>query len=276
MNDAVLNRAVLNRAVVNDAKPSVMRVREIGVSALKGGRHRPRTRIALSALGPVGDRVFAVVDLADGRVLKTVEHPSLVGCDARWQCGVLSISIDGQQISGTPTTDATPLTLDYWGRPVSMRNVRGPWSPAFSRLLGRPVALARVDFPGEVVYGDTVTLATTSSLERLARESGTPVDPRRFRSTFTIDTGEADAHLEDCWAGRELEVGGARLLVGAGIPRCAVIDLDPHTGARGAGLLKILADYRLDSGEIMFGVYARVVRPGLVGRGDPVRLLPAP
>lgn len=251
-----------------------MQIREIGVSALKGGRHTQRENVELASTGPVGDREFAVVDLDAGRVLKTVEHPSLVSCEAHWRDGVLSVQIAGEQFAATPTTDAQRLTLDYWGRPVLMDVLTGPWGAAFSRLLGRNVALARIVAPGRVVYGDPVILATTSSLRRLAHESGTAVDPRRFRSTFTIDTGEADAHIEDSWAGRELEVGGARLRVGAGIPRCAVIDLHPNTGARGTDLLKTLAGYRLEAGEIMFGVYAQVLRPGAVTRGDEVRLLP--
>ena len=250
-----------------------MQISDIGVSALKGGSHRPSERVDLRLDGPVGDRVFAVVDPEARRVLKTVEHPSLMSCEGQWNGETLSVQVNGQRLTGTPVTDAEPLTLDYWGRPVSMNVVTGPWGDAISRLLGRRVCLARIGAPGDVVYGDSVTLATTSSLRRLARESGRAVDARRFRSTFTIDTGEADAHIEDSWAGRVVEVGGARLLVGAAIPRCAVIDLDPDSGARGTDLLKTLAGYRLDAGEIMFGVFARVLRPGPVARGDEVRLL---
>ncbi|MFC5930398.1 MOSC domain-containing protein [Cryobacterium melibiosiphilum] len=252
----------------------MMQIRNIGVSVLKGGRHTPAQRVDLRSDGPVDDRVFAVVDLAAGRVLKTVDNPSLVGCEAHWQAGELVVEVVGQQLAATPGTDGRRVTLDYWGRAVTMTVVDGPWAPALSRLLGRGVALARIEAPGGVVYGDTVALVSTGSLERLALESGIPVDSRRFRSTFTIDTGDADAHTEDFWNGRKLEVGGATLLVGAGIPRCAVIDLDPDTGDRGSNLLKTLGGYRLEAGEINFGVYARVVRPGVVSVGDHVRLAP--
>lgn len=251
----------------------LMQVRAMGVSALKGGRHTVRQRVELTADGPVADRIFAVVDVARGCVLKTVEHPSLVSCEANWQGGVLSVQIGGRQIAAEPATDGARLTVDYWGRAVSMQVVSGPWAEEFSRLLGSQVALARITGPGGVVYGDSVTIATTSSLEKLARESGTHVDARRFRATFTIDTGLADAHVEDSWEGREIDLGGARLLVGAGIPRCAVIDLDPQTGVRGTNLLKTLAGYRLDAGEILFGAYARVVRPGTVTLDDRVQLV---
>ena len=249
-----------------------MRIRDIGVSGLKGGRHQPRENILLAADGPVGDRDFAVLDLHAGTVLKTVEHPLLVSCAANWAGGVLTVEIDGRRTAEKPTATGEVLTIDYWGRDTSMQVIDGPWAQEFSRLLGRGVVLARSAVKGSVVYVDSVTITTTSSLARLARESHMAVDTRRFRATFTIDTGDADAHVEDSWAGRELELGGARLLVKDGIPRCAVIDVDPDTGARGTNLLKTLAGYRLQSSDIIFGVYAEVVHPGPVSVGDDVRL----
>jgi len=247
-----------------------MHIRDIGVSALKGGRHALRGRVTLGVNGPAGDREFAAVDLTAGCVLKTVEHPSLMACDAEWADGLLSLHISGRRITAKPQTDAHSHTLDYWGRAVSMRVVTGPWSDALSRLLRRRVHLARIVAPGGVVFGDSVTIVTTSSLDQLARESGQRVDTRRFRSTFTIDTKDAAAHGEDSWAGREIDVGGARLRVGSGIPRCAVIDSHPDTGARGTKLLKTLAGYRGNGGEITFGVYAQVLRPGVITLGDGV------
>lgn len=254
---------------------NIMHVRDIGLSAVKGGRHRPREQVLLEADGPVGDRVFAVVDPASRQILKTVEHPLLVTSQARWVDGVLSVEIDGQQVTAEPVPTGESLELDYWGRATAMEVVDGPWATEYSRLLGRSVVLTRSVVTGGVVFGDSVTISTTSSLGRLARESGIAVDARRFRSTFTMDTGEAEAHVEDSWAGRELELGGARLLVKGGIPRCAVIDLEPDTGARGTKLLKTLARYRLQASDIMFGVYAEVIRAGAVSVGDEARLLAA-
>ena len=249
-----------------------MQISEIGVSALKGGRHQPRENVLLQPDGPVGDRVFAVVDPVSGQILKTVENPSLVTCAAGWVDGVLSVDLAGVQVASKPVPTGQFLELEYWGRPTAMEVVDGPWSGEFSRVLGRSVVLARSVITGGVVFGDPVTISTTSSLRRLASECGTVVDARRFRSTLTIDTGDADAHVEDSWAGRQLEVGGARLLVKGGIPRCAVIDREPDTGAGGTKLLKTLAGYRLQGTDIMFGVYAEVITAGTVSVGDQARL----
>ncbi|TDW29817.1 MOSC domain-containing protein [Cryobacterium psychrophilum] len=253
-----------------------MHVEAIGVSPLKGGRHRSREHVLLQADGPADDRVFAFIDLDAGQVVKTVEHPSLVTCQAHWDDGTLSLQIDGRWITAAPEPSGHHVAIDYWGRTASLEVVEGPWAREFSRFLGRKVVLARSAAAGEVVYGAAVTIATTSSLRHLTRESGIDVDERRFRPTFTIDTGECAAHVEDAWAGRELELGSARLLVQGGVARCAVIDLDPDTGARGTNLLKTLAGYRLQSGDINFAVYAEVVHPGIVHRGDRATLLPAP
>ena len=250
-----------------------MHIRDIGVSTLKGCRHQPRDGIRLDADGPVGDRDFAVVDLNIGQILRTVENPALVACGANWVDGVLSATIDGHRIAAVPVPSGATVDLDYWGRLTPMQVLDGPWASEFSRLLGRDVVLARSLVAGGAVYADSVTIATTSSLDRLASQCGIKVDTRRFRSTFTIDTGDAPAHLEDEWAGRELQLGGARLLLKGGIPRCAVIDIDPDLGVRGTNLLKTLGGYRLQGSDIMFGIYAEVISPGFVSAGDDVVLV---
>jgi uncharacterized protein YcbX len=249
-----------------------MRITGIGVTALKGARHGARSSVELATSGPVGDREFAVIDVERGRVLKTVENPQLLGCEASFADGVLTVEIGGRALSGVPASSGRRVDLEYWGRPAAMDVVDGPWAAEFSRLLGREVLLGRAAAPGAVVYGDPVTITTTSSLRRLARETGREIDARRFRSTLVIDTPDDAAHVEDSWAGRDLDVGAARLTMLGGVPRCAVIDLDPRTGERGSGLLKALAGYRLQGGDIMFAAYARVTRPGTVVLGDAVAL----
>lgn len=249
-----------------------MHIHRLGSSPLKGGAHTEHDSVAYSLDGPEGDREFAVVDLAARRVLKTVENTALVGCVARWHDGVLSIAVDGQTHAGRPEPSGAALELDYWGRAAAVRIVDGPWTAPLSRLLGREVRLARAARPGALVYGDPVSIVTTGSLARLARESGGAVDERRFRANVVVDTGD-EAHAEDRWAGRELEVGGVRLRVAGGIARCAVIDVDPDSATSGSRLLRTLAGYRLHAGDIGFGVYATVVRAGVVSRGDTARVL---
>jgi uncharacterized protein YcbX len=252
-----------------------MDIRRLGSSPLKGGRHNEHGSVAYSPDGPEGDREFAVVDVAARRVLKTVENPALLSCEAHWRDGVLSIDVDGETHTARPRPVGPPVDLDYWGRAASVRIVDGPWAAPLSRLLGREVRVARAASPGALVYGDPVSIVTTGSLARLAEVSGGAVDERRFRANLVVDTGDAEAHAEDGWAGRELEAGTVRLRVADSIARCAVIDVDPRSATSGSRLLRSLADYRLRAGEIGFGVYATVLRPGVITRGDAVRVVPS-
>jgi uncharacterized protein YcbX len=119
-----------------------------------------------------------------------------------------------------------------------------------------------------VVYGAPVSLVTTSSLERLRGLVGQPVEPERFRATLLVDTDGLPAHVEDDWIGREVRVGEAVVRVRARIPRCAVVDLDPVSGARTLPVLRTLAGYRRGDSEICFGVDADVTVAGRVRVGD--------
>jgi uncharacterized protein YcbX len=257
-----------------------MRIRQAGFTPIKGGRHLDHPFVDLAAEGPVGDRMFCLVDLARGRVLRTVENPSLLACTAHWLDGVLSIDVGGVTLEAAPRPSGHTLELDFWGRPAAVEIVDGPWASAYSRFLGFDVVLARAVRPGELIYGASVTIVTTSGLRMLAEKTGLEIDSHRFRATFVIDTEETstdelDAQVEDSWAGRELQLGSARIRVLAGIDRCAVIDADTASGAFGTRLLRSLADYRLRDGAIDFGMYAEVSAPGRVFRDDPVTVIPA-
>ncbi len=252
-----------------------MHILRTGFTAIKGGRHLDHGTVDLATTGPVGDRMFALVDLERRAVLRTVRNPALLASTAQWADGVLSVEIGGRRIEAVPEPSDVALNLDYWGRPAAVEIVDGPWASAYSALLGIEVALARALHPGELVYGAPVTIVTTSGIRLLEKRAGHEIDAHRFRATFLVDTDGLDAAVEDSWAGEEIRVGPARLRVTGAIDRCAVIDLDPRSGASGTRLLQILAEYRLHGKAVDFGVYAEVVVPGCVGPGDPVAVAPA-
>ena len=247
-----------------------MRISRIAFTPVKGGRHLTHDAVELSAAGPVGDREFALVDRSRGRVLRTVENPSLLRACARWEAGVLSVELDGHTVEEAPGPSGETYEVDYWGRTATLQGCEGPWARAYSDLLGLDVVLCRCARPGQVVYGASVTIVTTSSLSLLSRTLGREVDDARFRSTFLVETGDAPAHLEDWWAGRELRVGEATVRVRGVVPRCAVIDLNPVTGRADAPALRTLSGYRRSGDEIGFGVDAVVTTPGGVRTGDQV------
>jgi uncharacterized protein len=248
-------------------------IERIGFTPVKGGRHMTHDLADLTADGPVGDRVFCLVDRSRGRVLRTVENPALLRACARWEGGVLSVDLPGHTIEGVPSPSGEMLQVDYWGRTTAVQGCTGPWAEAYSQYLGYDVLLCRAVTAGEVVYGASVTVVTTVSMRLLAQRLGREeVDSERFRSTFLVDTGDCPSHVEDSWVGRELRVGEATVRVRGVVPRCAVVDLDPVTGQHDAFVLRELAGYRLSQGEISFGVDAVVTAAGRVRTGDQVEV----
>ncbi len=222
--------------------------------------------------GPAGDRAFCLLAPALGRVIRTVENPTLLQGVARWAAGVLSVDLPGRTVEGTPTPTGEVVKVDYWGRTAAVEVCAGPWAEAYSEHLGYDVVLARPMHAGEVVYGASVTVATTSSMRSLSARLGRDVASARFRSTFLLETGDAEPHVEDSWVGRELRLGEATVLVRGIVPRCAVVDLDPSTGLRDAPVLKTLGGYRRSQGEINFGIDAVVAVAGQVRTGDQAEL----
>lgn len=249
-----------------------MHIERIGFTPVKGGRHLTHDLADLSLDGPVGDRVFCLVDRSRSRVLRTVENPTLLRAQARWEAGVLSVELPGRTVEGVPSPSGETFIVDYWGRTATLQSCTGPWAEAYSGHLGFDVVLCRAATPGEVVYGASVTLVTTGSLSMLSQRVGREVGSERFRSTFLVDTGDSAPHVEDSWPGRDLRVGEATVRVRAMVPRCAVVDLDPVTARKKVPVLSGLSRYRLSQAEVNFGVDAVVTVPGRVRTGDPVAL----
>ncbi len=235
-------------------------VRSVGFSPVKGMRHLALDHVDLDEQGAVGDRAFCLVDPEKQRVLRTVQHPSLIAVVAHTAGDLLTMTLpSGEQARGPATSSGESITCDYWGRQVDLALTDGPHAALVSDWLGLDVRLARAP-RGAVVFADPITVVTTASVEAL----GEQVQPARFRATLVVETDEP--WVEDTWLGRELTVGGATIRIGGPIPRCAVIDHHPETGEKDARLLKELVKERPTNraGEPMFGVYATVVEPGRV------------
>lgn len=234
-------------------------VRAAGFSPVKGTRHLALPSVELDALGAIGDRAWCLVDVAARRVLRTVQHPTLVSVVARVEGDELALTLpSGESVVAPARLSGETVTCDYWGRQVPLALVEGPHASMASDVLGREVRLAAAP-RGGVVFAAPVTIVGTASLDAVAAEAA------RFRATLVVETDEP--WVEDSWLGTTFRVGGAELRVGGPIPRCAVIDHHPETGVKDVRLLKDLVRTRPTNaaGEPMFGVYAEVVRPGTVG-----------
>jgi uncharacterized protein YcbX len=136
---------------------------------------------------------------------------------------------------------------------------------ALSAALGLPVTLSA---ERDLSHYDSAPLhlVTTSSLAGLKRAlPGAGIDERRFRPNLVIE-GEG----ENRWIGGTLRVGDeVRLEVVDWTERCVMITMAQSELADEPRILRAVAQ---GEREALFGVYAEVLVPGRIRRGDEVRL----
>ena len=111
-----------------------------------------------------------------------------------------------------------------------------------------------------------VSVLTTAEAARVEQAHGASLGLARFRSNVVI---EAASGAPADWGGAELAFGEARLRADWGIPRCAMITLDPDTAARDPAVLRTVAG-RFGN---RVGTYCSVSAPGVIRVGDAVRML---
>ncbi len=239
--------------------------------------HNPE-RITLERYGAVGNREFFFVD-QDGRRFSGSDKTSLIPIRAEYRPeeDLLTLHLpDGITVTGPGAADGESLTVDFYGRAVPARIVEGDFEEGLSRYSGHTVRLARVDRAGDATDERPVTLVSLASVAELSRQGGrdTPVDAGRFRMLVELDGCEP--HEEDTWSGRRVRIGETMVAVGEPVPRCVITTLDPATGVRDFPTLSVISSYRgvAGDGELQFGVYGDVVRPGTIAVGDAVELLP--
>ncbi|HET7579000.1 MAG TPA: MOSC domain-containing protein, partial [Bacillales bacterium] len=137
-----------------------------------------------------------------------------------------------------------------------------------SQFVGFPVTLAREEAVSHFDDGP-VSLITTSSLRALSERLGDPVDPRRFRANFLVDT-EAEGFVEDEWMNQVIRIGSSvTLKIISPITRCVMLNMTRPTLKKDDRILRTLAQCH----DARFGVYARVAAGGYVEAGQEVSFL---
>jgi len=115
-----------------------------------------------------------------------------------------------------------------------------------------------------------LSLISRQSASRLAEESGVSVDQRRFRANVYVDLESGTGFAEDQLVGKSLGIGAKVILqIVARDARCMMITLDPDTAEKTPVVLKAVAQAH----QGMAGVYAAVLREGMIRKGDSVEVL---
>jgi uncharacterized protein len=156
-------------------------------------------------------------------------------------------------------------TLEGWELPWDDPGV----ADEVGRALGYPVSLVRSAMG--MHDAAPVHVLTTASLAA-AQEwvGGDEIDRRRFRANLIVELDDPEPFAESGWPDSSLVLGpdGPVLKVVSPTERCAITTFDPDTLDRDNRVLAGLARAR----DNLFGVYARVARPGWVRVGAPITL----
>jgi hypothetical protein len=243
--------------------------------------------------GLVGDRQFAVVDAATGKVAGA-KNPRKWGNFFDFRAAYVEPPQRESKLPAVRITlpDGTVVTSD-----------RPDLAQILSKALGREVAFAQAQHGEEssgttaeeywpdmegLDYRDTVTewelpagtffdlavlhVLTTATIERLrALYPNGRFEVRRFRPNIVV-AAEPDAHgfVENGWIDHTVEIGGeVRLRVTGPCPRCVMITLPQGDLPKDPGILRTAAQHN----QANVGVYADVIAGGTIRRGDPVTLV---
>jgi uncharacterized protein len=224
--------------------------------------------------GVEGDRHFYLVG-ATGRLFNNKDFPAFqlihASYDAKQDALTVTLT-DGREVTGT-VERGEEVETTFHKRPRLARLVLGPWSDVLSELAGEPLRLVEPSTPApDRGRGGAATLLSMASLAALGTQLGVEnVDGRRFRMNFGVEG--LDAHEEDTWIGRRVQVGDAVVIPHGNVGRCVITTQNPDTAISDLDTLKALAAYRreLETTEpLPFGVHAAVAAPGRVRVGDPV------
>jgi ferredoxin-NADP reductase/uncharacterized protein YcbX len=108
-----------------------------------------------------------------------------------------------------------------------------------------------------------LSIINLDSVEQLSALADVNIDPRRFRGNLLIKGGGAWSEFD--LLGRQLQIGDAVLEILRPIDRCSATSVHPDRGEIDLNLPALLARH---TGHIFFGVYARVIKQGVIRPGD--------
>jgi MOSC domain-containing protein len=251
--------------------------------------------LAVTARGAVGDRAWALRELASGRIASAKKYPALLTFRASYETGPtlaqpgrVRIEAPNNRVFSPTDDDASAIVSDVLGAAVRLedqatadektgidpRSVFGDvpvgqlkpeWTPEkmpdYFRLMS-----------GSFLEIGALFLVTSGSIEHLRRlQGGTAlIDRRRFRPNIYVDSGPGgDRFVEDSWLGGTLSVGGAvKLDDFKPTLWCVTSTLAQEELPRDLSILRTAAQHH----KGCLGVYAAVRSSGVVRVGDPVSL----
>jgi uncharacterized protein len=251
----------------------------------------------ITSAGLLGDRAFALVDTETGKVI-SAKNPK------KWPNFFIY-----RAAFSSPLTDSSlqPVWITLPDGMV-VRSDQSDVNDKLSAALGHKVELKTQspqdaeleqywpeyegetnEISNEAVAGDApqgtffdyaaLHLLTTSSIEALQKlyPEGR-IEVRRFRPNIMVETTGQEGFVENAWVGKTLKIGDSlRLQVTDPCPRCVMPTLAQGDLPQDSNILKGIAKNRpmvpFAGKELpSLGIYARVLSPGWIKRGDKVSI----
>lgn len=216
-----------------------------------------------------GDRLWAVAhERSDatgsewvhcGHFSRGAKLPGLMAINARLDDTTDRVTLQHPalgELTLNPDTEGDKLI--EWTRPLVESN---------DRLASSRVIRAQTRGMTDTTFA-SVSLGNLSTHRAVAQKLGRDdLSEKRWRINIWLD-GLAPWEEFD-WMGRELQIGGAKLVVRERIERCMATTANPETGKRDADTLAALQSW----GHQDMGMYAEVTETGEVAMGDEVKVL---
>ncbi len=242
--------------------------------------------------GLLGDRQFAIVDRATGKV-GGAKNPRKWGNFFNFRAtyaeppraGAMMPQVRIPLPDGTHVTtgqgDLEQVLSQAFGRDVAVEEAQPDQRPSGATAEEYWPDMAGLDHRDTVTDFEMPTgtffdigvvhLLTTATIDRLrALYPQGRFEARRFRPNIVVSTpGEDQGFAENDWVGRTVAIGGnVRLAITEPCPRCVMITLPQGDLPKDSGILRTAAQHN----GVNVGVYASVVSGGTIRRGDAVSL----
>jgi uncharacterized protein YcbX len=239
--------------------------------------------------GLLGDRAYALVDSADGKVASAKnprKWPGLFDCRAAFvdvprtgaKAPPVSVTLPDGTIVNSEQRDldqilskGLKLEVKLSALPDVRTATAEEYWPDIEGLDHRDT-VTDFDLPEGTFFDCAlVHLLTTATLDRLrALYPQGRFEFRRFRPNIVVETTNAEKDfVENAWIGQTLAIGDAlRLSITGPCPRCVMTTLPQGDLPKDTGILRTAAQHNRAS----VWVYASVLQGGNVRRGDSVRM----
>jgi uncharacterized protein YcbX len=230
-------------------------------------------QVPIGPLGLPGDRAFALRDARDGRILSAKRTARLLAFRAGYPEGPerpAVIDLGDGRVLRTDAADASDVLSGALDRAVRLC---GPGDASEDRRVEWDEEMTFDAPPGAFFDLAPLHVLTTASLAAIGdRRPEGRFDVRRFRPNVLVDCGTRRDFVEDELEGKVIAIGAA-LRVRAFMPtiRCALTTRAQEDLPADPAILRTVVEGH--GGNL--GVYGTVEAPGDVRLGDPVVVLDA-